>query len=288
MRPLLFANQPWPNVWAPLLALSCALACSPGRQAEAGAGGHGADAGGATGTGGGPGSTGDGDGAAGQQTDDRLFVPESLPNTNLNGQDEGLVLVAFTLVQEASGASLYAAVRNDADTPLCQPGMTTDFYDRSDQLITSVGSVVQTDRLYRLEDGTILSCMAPGQVAMTAAIGLPDIVIVEELAYLKHLFPAFILQGIVPIPGLAISDVQVVATEVGHAYAGKLDNGLDVAVGAPHVTVFPLNRVGRPLGVATSDGQSDLPAGGTWSFRTNSVKDTGAGYAAFPSASLLQ
>lgn len=225
---------------------------------------------------------------AGQVGDDLLFVPDGLPNTNINGQDEGLTLLASTLVLEPDGPAFYVAVRNDLDTPLCQPGMTTDFYDKAGQKLTSAASVVQTDRWYGLGDGTVIACLSPGQIGMAAATHIPNLPDLEELGYLKHLFPTFIVQGITPVEGLTLADVKVVATEAGHAFAGKLVNGLGVTVSAAAVTIFPVNRAGRPLGAATSTAAMDIPAGGSWSFETDTVADLGVNYLAFPSASISQ
>ena len=76
------------------------------------------------------------DATAGRAGDDLLFVPDGLPNTNLDGDRAGgLKLVAFTLVREAKGQSLYAAVKNEGNTPVCEAGMTTVLcrQDRSDR-----------------------------------------------------------------------------------------------------------------------------------------------------------
>jgi hypothetical protein len=52
------------------------------------------------------------------------------------------------------------------------------------------------------------------------------------------------------------------------------------------VAVFPVNRVGRPLGMATASASADLAAGGTWTFETTAVDDPGVGQAAFASGSV--
>jgi hypothetical protein len=218
--------------------------------------------------------------------DDLLFVPEGLSDISGDGMDQGLTLGAYTLVQEATGPKLYAAVRNESDTPSCEAGMTTDFVDKAGEVVTSSGSVLLSGKLYRLTDGTIISCIDPGQVAMTASTDLPSSMAIDELAYLKHLFPAFTVPGVVPIPGLSVSDVQTVATDAGNAYTGKVTSGLDIAVSSPTVTIFPVNRVGRPLGAATSSATSDLPPGGSWTFTTSAVDDLGVDYVAYPSASI--
>ena len=226
------------------------------------------------------------DHGTGSGGDGLLSVPQGLSNTNVDGEDVGLTLVAFTLVQGTVGPKLYAAVRNDGDTPACQAGMTTYFYDKTDQVVTSAGAVLRSGRLYRMEDGTVIACVDPGQVAMAASTDLLATMTIDQLAYLKHLFPSFTLSSIVPIPGLSVSDVQTIATDAGTVYAGKIINGLDVTVTAPAITVFPVNRVGRPLGLATSSAASDLPPGGRWTFTTSAVDAPGVGYVAYPSASL--
>jgi len=58
-------------------------------------------------------------------------------------------------------------------------------------------------------------------------------------------------------------------------------------VSAPAVSVFPLNAVGRPLGVATASATVGVPAGGTWTFETTAVADPGVATAAAASASLM-
>jgi hypothetical protein len=220
-------------------------------------------------------------------TDDRLFVPPDLPNTNLNGHDEGLVLTAFTLARTDAGPELYAAVRNDGDTPACEAGMVTDFYDKSGARVTSAGSKLLSGRLYRLPDGTTISCVAPGQTAMTAATGLPEAVALDQLSSLVHLFPSFTVD-VAPVVGLTLRDVRTVERGAKTAYTGTLASGLDQAVSAAKVTVFPVSRVGRPLGVATSGADHDLAAGATWGFETGTVDDPGVGYAAFATATLAQ
>jgi hypothetical protein len=197
------------------------------------------------------------------------------------------VLVAFTLTQARRGPELYAAVRNDGDTPACEAGMVTDFFDQSGEHVTSAGSKLLGGRLYRLPDGTIIVCIAPGQTAMTAATTLPATVVIDELGALTHLIPSFMVADIVPIAGLTLRDVRAVGRDAT-AYSGTLDNGLDQTVSAALVSVFPVNRVGRPLGVTTSGASDDIAAGASWAFETGSVDDPGVGYAAFPTATLAQ
>jgi hypothetical protein len=234
-------------------------------------------------------SIGDGsssvDGEAGRDSDDLLFVPDGLANTNLDGDRAGgLKLVAFTLVREAKGLSLYAAVTNVGDTPVCEAGMTTYFIDKAEQVVTSAGSVLQSKQFYRLDDGVIVRCIAPGQMAMSAATDLPSDIVIEKLGYLQHRFPAFMIDGIVPVEGFDVSEVQTIARADGKRYTGKLVNRFDKTVTEPSVAIFPMNRVGRPLGVATSKTTTDVSPGGSWSFESTDVADLGVGYVAYATA----
>lgn len=241
----------------------------------------------ATGAGGsGLGGLGGLGGAAGAPGDDRLVVPEGLSNTTLDGQAGPLTLVAYTLVPGATGPSLYAAVRNDGPNPACEAGMTTFFFDKADQPVTDAATGLWMGRFYRSGPGVVLSCVDPGQIAMAGSMGLPASIVIDELGSLKHRFPHFVVDGIQPIDGLAVSGVATVMTGAGSAYTGTLTNGLDVAVSNPSVTIFPVNRVGRPLGMASSSATTDIPPGGSWTFQTSAVDDLGAGYVAYPAAAI--
>jgi hypothetical protein len=220
--------------------------------------------------------------------DDRLFVPPGLSNTNVNGHDEGLVLAAFTLAQTAAGPELYAAVRNDGDAPACEAGMVTDFLDQHGERMTSAGSKLLSGRFYRLGDGTVIACIDPGQTAMTAATGLPEAVVIDEVGALTHRFPSFTLADIVPVVGLTLRDVHTVGAGTHTAYTGEIVNGLEQPAKAATVSIFPTSSVGRPLGVTTSTASDDIAAGASWSFVTGAVADPGVGYAAFPTATFSQ
>jgi hypothetical protein len=164
--------------------------------------------------------------------------------------------------------------------------MTTDFFDDADQLVTTAGAGLLSGRLYRLDDTTVLTCIDPGQIAMAAATNLPEDLVIEDLAYLRHRLPTFMVGGITPLAPFIVSDVEILATGTGTVYRGTLTNPLEVTATTPKVTIFPVNRVGRPLGVATSSGAGDIPPGGSWSFETSAVNDPGTGYVAYPGAAL--
>jgi hypothetical protein len=223
-------------------------------------------------------------GMAGAVGDDLTSVPEGLSNTLLVGEVVGgLTLIAFTLIQGAAGAELCTAVRNDGQTASCEAGITTYFLDKSGQVVTTVGSVFETGRFYRDSGGAIIRCIDPGQIAMAASTNLPAEIVIGELGSLQHAFPAFAVDDIVPLDALTVSNVQVVNTVAGSAYSGMLNSELGTAASDPSVTIFPLNRVGRPLGMVTASTTNPLPAGGSWLFQTDIVQNVGVDFAAYAS-----
>ncbi len=151
--------------------------------------------------------------------------------------------------------------------------------------MTTATSVLESAHFYRLDTGVVIRCIAPGEIAMTGSAELPKDIVLGELGSLQHAFPAFTVDGIVPVEALSLSDVRTVTTGVGTLYTGTLRNRLDTSASSPRVTVFPVNRVGRPLGMATTTGvASELLAGGSWSFETGNVDAAGVDFAAYPGA----
>ncbi len=216
--------------------------------------------------------------------DTSLFVPSGLSNVTTAGEDTALTLIAFTLVKGTSGrAELYAAARNDGVTPVCEPGMLTSFFDENGALITSVGSTLETAQFFRLDDGTVIRCVDPGQVAMSGSAGLPAEIVLEQLGRLEHSFPAFVVSGITPVTGPSVTDVRTVRTLDGTSYAGTFTNELAATAANAGVAVFPLNAVGRPLGMATAKATNAVAPGGTWSFQTSPVRDPGVAALVYPS-----
>ena len=254
---------------------------------------HAPDAGGAQGSAGAFGAGGASGGAAGQgrdaglDGDDRLFVPAGLPNTNESGQDIGLVLVAFSLVPGANGPSFYAAVQNVSSGALCEAGMMISFYDAGGDLVSSAASVLLSGRFYQLTDGSgaIIPCVDPGQIAMTGETGLPDTIAIDQLGSLQHLFPSFNV-GVTPVGGLTVTGVEAVASGQGTVYTGTVVNDVGSTVSGPSVAIFPVNRAGRPLGMATASSTSDLEPGGTWTFQTDAVDDPGVGQVAYATGAI--
>lgn len=224
------------------------------------------------------------DGDAG---DDALIVPEGLSVTALAGGNGVLELIAFTLREGASSTEAYAALRNVGDIPACSAAVSIELFDTTEQsLAAGIGGLL-TQHFYRLTDGSgsIAACVAPGEVTMAAITDLPADIAIEDVGYVVYRCPYFALDG-APIAGLSISQLTSIRGSAGTAYSGTLLNELDVAVSNPSVTVFPVNRVGRPLGVATGSGTVEVPPGGKWTFETNAVGVAGVDHFAYPAGAL--
>lgn len=198
-----------------------------------------------------------------------------------------LSLSALTLRQGPSNAELYAALKNDGDTPACSPAFSVNLLDASEQsLAMEVGGLLVRS-FYHLVDGsnTVAACVGPGEVTMLAITDLPADVRLDDVSRVEYWCNFWALE-VTPIAGLSISQVEVVTSGAGVSYTGTLVNDFDLAVAAPSVAVFPINGAGRPLAVALGQGNTELPPGGSWSFETNLVSEPGVAYAAYPAGGL--
>jgi hypothetical protein len=219
--------------------------------------------------------------------DDALIVPEGLAVSALPGGNGVLELFALTLRNGPRNSELYAALRNAGDIPACSAAVSVELFDASENsLAAGIGGLL-TQHFYRLTDGSdaLAACVGPGDVTMAAITDLPSDLELEDVETVIYRCPYFALD-VVPIAGLTISQVKRVTDGSGTAYTGTLVNGLDVAVGNPSVTVFPVNRVGRPLDAATGRSTTEIPPGGRWAFATDTVSAPGVEQYAYPAGAL--
>jgi hypothetical protein len=222
-----------------------------------------------------------------RQADDSLIAPEGLEVTPHASGCGKLSLSALTLREGPSNTELYAALKNDGATPACSPAFSVNVIDKAEQsLAMGVGGLL-VRHFYELANGsgTIAACVAPGDVTMIAISDLPADIALADVGRVEYWCNFWALE-VVPIAGFSIGEVQTIARDAGVAYTGELANGFDVPVSEPSVAVFPLNRVGRPLGVAFGRGSSELPPGGSWSFETDVVGEAGVAQAAYPAGGL--
>lgn len=222
-----------------------------------------------------------------QSAADALIVPAGLDVIALEGGNGVLDVIALTLRAGASATELYVALRNDGDVPACSAGVSVQLFDESGQSLAASITGLFSNNLYRLTDGsgTIVSCIAPGEIAMGAITDLPADLVIDGVGSIVYQTPYFALD-VTPVGGhLNVSGLKAVSTTGGATYTGTLVNGLEFAVSGPAVTVFPVNCAGRPLGVATASGSGDIAPRGTWSFQTSGVDMTGVDAVAYATAS---
>jgi len=264
----------------PLAALPLVLACSNSGESDAAATG---------GAGGSAGSLGGMGGLGGATTARALIVPETLNVSAKTGYNGVLHLFALTLRKGPSNTELYAALKNDGDMKACAASLSVELFDKTEQSVAAGISGVLTKHAYRLTDGsgTIAACVGPGDVTMAAITDLPADIALDDLGFAVYQSTYFALD-VVPIDGLSIGPVKSVTSSAGTAFTGTLTNGLDVAVRNPSVTVFPVNEVGRPLGVTSASGTADISPGGTWAFETERVDTPGVDSMAYPSATIVK
>lgn len=229
--------------------------------------------------------------AAPESGDDRLFVPEGLSVTKpTDGSSGAFNLLALTVQQRRGQTEVYLALRNDGDTPACTAAFTVALLDANGDTLATGTRGLSVRQFYRFKldesaEPTVAGCVAPGEVTMGAiedlelapgASGLSDIALSYWLTYWN-------LSDITKLPGaVTLENVKAVMRGDAVAYTGELVNELVDEPRAAVVSVFPVNRVGRPLGVAFSQGSEELPPGARWAFETSTVLEAGTGFVAYP------
>lgn len=228
----------------------------------------------------------DGDRAA-EEDDATLIIPEGLSVAALPGGNGVLNLIGLTLRKGPTSTELYAALRNDGDVPACHAAFSVELFDRAEQSLAAGINGLLSSHFYRTTDGSnaIAACVGPGDVTMAAITDFPAEIAPDDVGFAVYRCPYFALD-VVPSAGLRVGPVKSVVSSAGTAFSGTLVNGLDVAVHAPSVTVFPTNRVGRPLGMAIAKGTDEVAPGASWTFQTNTVGAPGAFHAAYPAAAI--
>lgn len=221
-----------------------------------------------------------------EQGDAARIVPEGLTVTALAGGNGVLDVTALTLRKTASSTEVYAALKNGGAIPACTAAFSVELFDRGDRsLAAGIGGLL-TQHFYRLKDasGAIAACVSPGDVTIAAVTDLPAD-IADDVKTIVYRCPYYALD-VDPIDGLRIDDMKSTSRGAATAYTGTLVNDLEVAVSKPSVTVFPVNRVGRPLGMAIGTSSDEIPAHGHWRFETSSVDALAVDFAAYPTGAI--
>jgi hypothetical protein len=219
--------------------------------------------------------------------DDTRIVPEGIDVTPLAGGNGVFDVIALTLRKGARGTELYIALKNNGDVPACSAAVSVELFDKAElSLAAGIGGLL-TPHFYRLTDGsgTLAACVGPGEVTVAALMDLPTDLEIDEVGTIVYRCPYFALD-VIRVAGLTINQVKSRMGSEGTTYTGTLVNELDVALENPSVTIFPVNSVGRPLGVATASSALTIRSGESWAFETDSVDTPGVDYVAFPAGAL--
>lgn len=225
---------------------------------------------------------------AGAPADDSLIVPQGLRVTLEEGGAGVFDLRALTLRDGPDGLELYAALKNVGDVPGCDAALKVTLYDKNDQPLGNFINGLDTSHfyLYTLPDGstTIAACASVGDVTMTNIFTMAPDIKAADVGQVVYYYSYFALDAVL-VDGPIVTNVSGVATGGGTMYTGTVVNQLNTSVSNPSIRVFPLNRAGRPLGVASAGDASQIAAGGSWTFQTDVVDAAGVDYAAFPAVS---
>lgn len=216
------------------------------------------------------------------EEDGALIVPEGIAVAPLPGGNGVFDVTALTLRQGSSGTELYVAAKNDGDKPACSPSFSVDLLDANEQSLGAGVTGLLVRRFFRRTDdsGAVAACVAPGDVTMAAITDLPAD-IVGDVGRVVYRCNYWVLD-VTEIEGISISETRSVARGAGTAYRGTLVDGFDVPLSDPAVAIFPLNRAGRPLGVARGSSSIEVAPGGRWEFETDTVSEPGVDQAAYP------
>jgi hypothetical protein len=230
--------------------------------------------------------------AAGEQPhasggDSRRIVPEQLAVKALPGGNGVLDVTAVTLQRAARGPELYVALRNNGDRPACDAAVAVELFDAGEQSLAAGIGGLRAEHFFRRTDGSgaIVNCVAPGDVAMADVKDLPSDLAIDDLRFLLYRCPYFALD-VEPIDGLPIRGLKSVTRNHQTTYTGTLVNLFDRTLSQAAVFVFPVNRVGRPLSVATDSSEAEVEPDGRWAFATAAIDAEGVHALAYPAGAL--
>jgi len=222
--------------------------------------------------------------------DEAWVWPASISVMGLPGGHGILEMFAVTIRKGATHTEMYAALKNVGDRPVCDAALTIELYDKDGQSVAAGIGGLLTQHLYRITGGdglgNVAACVGPGEVTMASMLDLPLSLVLEDLGFAVYRNPYFGIE-VEQIGSLTVSHVVAATSAVGTSYAGRLVNELDVTVENPSVVIFPVNGVGRPLGMVTGTGAVELPPAASFSFET-SADVAGVGYAAYATAKTSQ
>ena len=112
-------------------------------------------------------------------------------------------LTALTLRARKGVPELYAALKNEGDTPACNASLSVELFDHAQQSMASGISGLFTMSFYRVTDGsdTLATCVSPGEVTMASIADLPADLAIADVGYIVYRCSYFAID-VTPIAGL--------------------------------------------------------------------------------------
>lgn len=284
-----------------LVAVLACYACGGGERdtaaASGGSTGLGGNEAGALSTGGAGGGTSGGEsaGRAGREEPgvggdvreaEARFVPQ-LQVSALPGGRGVFDLTALTVRKVDGATQAFATVLNDGEVPACSGSMTLQFFD-ADEVALDIGiGALLAQHFFVRTDGSnaLAACVGPGDVSVVAITDLDPELRLADIRSVVYRTTYFALDVVASSGGLPIDDVKATERTEGTAYVGTLSNRFDMPIYSPTATVYPVNRLGRVLGMAVASTPDEVAPGGDFRFETNAIPTTpSVGYYAFPTA----
>lgn len=223
--------------------------------------------------------------APAREPHDTAIEPAGLSVTALPGGNGVLEVIALTLRRGPSNSGLYATVKNVGAVPACDAALSVELFDHSEQSLAAGITGLLTQHFFRRTDGSdaIAACLGPGDVSVGAVLDLPGDLATEDVGHVIYRCPYFALD-VESIDGLTVSG----SMDAEGRYHGTLVNHLEATVENPSVTVFPVNRVARPLGMVSAGGDVEVAPGDSWDFETNSMDVQGFDSYAYPAGAFAE
>jgi len=195
-----------------------------------------------------------------------------------------LEMFALTVRRGPTHTEMYAALKNVGEHAVCDGALTIELYDKDGMSVAAGIGGLLSDHVFRLKDGSgnIAACVAPGEVTMASMTDLSPDLDLDNLGFAVYRNPYFGIE-VDQIGTFTVSEVVASTSDAGTSYTGKVSNDIDIPAENPTVMIFPLNSVGRPLGMATGSGTVALEPGDSFSFET-SADVAGMSYHAYATA----
>lgn len=200
------------------------------------------------------------------------FAPD-IPNEYVGKlADPRLKVVGHTIHEGRLGPEWLVAIENVGTETLCNLEMSYAFLDTSGRTL-SKGSKLLELPLKRSANGSgvVLGCLGRAEVAMVYdKLVLAD-VNAALVARVTHDFDGVVANDVRPTQEFRAVGSWRSPDAAGTRISGTLHNDSDSDISYPAVTIFGVNRHGRPLFACEAVERSSVAAGSSWAFATTAA-----------------